>query len=442
MADASNHGSTESSDRLVAPFVTMRRVVILAMLSIAGWFLFWPAETPAPPSGPHDLVLIASDRIERLSFSPDGRRLLMGMPVTAVIWDVQNGDVLRSFRDSDYSVMEIATFSPDGRSIVTKPANTALLFDAETGARLASFAGHERALQSAAFSPDSRRLITSSLDETVRIFDADRLQPPSTWFSSVETRSPTVTLGRRGNVENAIFSPDGKRVLILARLGGVAELIDTDSWQSIALLRAERGDMRQATFTPDGRRVLTLSASRVQTWSADDGRLLLDLRPGPASVFFQRAAVSPDSRRIATVGANARITLWDAETGRALTTTAAGDALLTGLSFSPDGRRFATTSTDGTVQLWDAETASALTRLPGAAERAANPVFSPDGHRLAASFSAKRGTFSDDVTRIWPLRDAAPYHDPALATVVRREHRALDEWIVARYRLARRRLGL
>jgi WD40 repeat protein len=108
---------------------------------------------------------------------------------------------------------------------------------------------------------------------------------------------------------------------------------------------------------------------------------------------------------------------------------------LTDAQFGPDGLRFVTTSNDGRVELWDAATGAKLITLPGVSATASRPVFSPDGRRLAVSFS-------HDTVKVWQLLGSPPYHDPNASTLVQREVPDIVEWLTARYRLARRRLGL
>jgi WD40 repeat protein len=66
------------------------------------------------------------------------------------------------------------------------------------------------------------------------------------------------------------------------------------------------------------------------------------------------------------------------------------------LDLSPDGTRLATVGRDGTVRLWDTRTWTEQLALPGHAGSGLSVRFSPDGRRLA--------TLGDDgLARVWAM---------------------------------------
>ena len=81
--------------------------------------------------------------------------------------------------------------------------------------------------------------------------------------------------------------------------------------------------------------------------------------------------------------------VWDAQTGRLVSTLGAHHRTIRGLAFSPDGRHLASVSGDSQMKLWDAtrfgEAQEARRTVPvWVSQLSFNPAFSRDGRRLVA----------------------------------------------------------
>src|SRR5204862_7481011 len=115
--------------------------------------------------------------------------------------------------------------------------------------------------------------------------------------------------------------------------------------------------------------------------------------------------VGPGGRRAATATWTDAVTVWDPETGKALSTWQPETKPHQGLhrlALSPDSRLLATGDSDGTINVWNAGQGQKLwaarAHLHPLPENWNNPVsalaFSPDGKFLASGGQ-------DDLLKIW-----------------------------------------
>ncbi len=103
----------------------------------------------------------------------------------------------------------------------------------------------------------------------------------------------------------------------------------------------------------------------------------------PAHNQVHTVAFSPDGRRLAAGGANARLVVWDAATGKEVQTLAGHRSDIIDVTFSPDGKWLASSGREG-AKVWDAATGKEVFTLQGKGW-IARLAFSPDGRRLAAA---------------------------------------------------------
>ncbi|KAJ5710634.1 hypothetical protein N7488_004790 [Penicillium malachiteum] len=91
---------------------------------------------------------------------------------------------------------------------------------------------------------------------------------------------------------------------------------------------------------------------------------------------------SPDSQNLAAVFKSDTIHLYEAMTGRLLTTLST-ECLFSELAFSPDSRILASCGNDNAIQLWDLETSHIISKRP--CDQPRNLRFSPYGKTLFTS---------------------------------------------------------
>ena len=150
--------------------------------------------------------------------------------------------------------------------------------------------------------------------------------------------------------------------------------------------------MTNALFSPDGRRLLTLDAEdEPQLWEVATGKQIAALRHGDR-VFS--AAFSRDGQRIVTGGDEPTVHIWDGVTGAELTRLKQGRSALRTV-FSPDGRLVAAASNDSNAYVWAVDTGAELLRLKHDGSVTAI-AFSVDGqllaHRSGRSFTSGEAT--------------------------------------------------
>src|SRR5437868_3125926 len=83
------------------------------------------------------------------------------------------------------------------------------------------------------------------------------------------------------------------------------------------------------------------------------------------SALFPAPAFSPDSKLLATGGAENTVKLWDIINRKEIVTLSGHATSVSAVAFSPDGKLLATASSDQTVKLWDIATKQELVTIRG-----------------------------------------------------------------------------
>src|SRR5439155_4197366 len=286
-------------------------------------------------------------------------------------------------------VMAVA-FSGDGRRLFSASLDTTLrIWNAtplaeDPPGQERRLQGHQAQILAVAFSPDQRTLATASMDDTAKLWD-------------VRSRKLIHTLaGHDQMVTSVAFHAGGKRVTTASVDGTVVQ------WQAATgerrrTLQGHLGPVSNvgfnASFSADGERLASLGKdSAVRVWQTESGREIAGTKP----VIPPRlcAVLSPDGERlaIATMGP---IEIHEIKSGKTVNSLWMGFHVPHHLAFSADGKRLAAAVWDGTVRVWDIPSGKLLHTFRHA-DRATCVAFHPNGKQLASGSC-------DNTAKIWDL---------------------------------------
>jgi WD40 repeat protein len=221
---------------------------------------------------------------------------------------------------------------------------------------------------------------------------ASQGKDPSLWKAP-----PAAGAQHNNSVADVAFSPDRTRVAT-ASDDGTAILWEAASGRNLVTLSDPTGSIGGVAFSPDGTRIATVTDSGAAAlWDAVSGRQLLALAgSGPSSGSSNggsfsstrdrgRVTFSLDGQRLAAVGRDHTVRVWETASGNSPLTLPNTDPVI-GLGFGSAGVLVATSSQNGTTTNISEASGRPLLTLP--LQRAVNDqvvtvAFSRDGVRIA-----------------------------------------------------------
>src|SRR6266481_453633 len=161
----------------------------------------------------------------------------------------------------------------------------------------------------------------------------------------------------------------------------VFELLTELRTNSRLLLRGHRDAVLYAAYSSDGTKIVTASADHTaRIWDARTGRQLTSPLQHDDDVLM--AEFSPDGGFVVTGSEDHTARVWDVQTGRPIGVPMQATHAIRYVNLSPDGRLIATGADDGRAQIWDARTGLPVSPVIRYHGSVFSINFSPDGSRV------------------------------------------------------------
>ena len=301
------------------------------------------------------------------AFSPDGKQVVSGgMGGELRVWDVSTRSCLHNFKPDPETLWSL-TYTPDGKTLMIAGKEGIQFWNVENWKCVRSFPGSLASL--------ARDGTTVAISES-RPFASEEDGPVTIW--NWRTGEKLRVISPQGRV--SAFSPDGRTLALAERDSGISLF----NLSSGALLKALPTDklVWSLNFSPDGKRLAAAGwCGKALVWD-----LAANSPPGVIStnnLNLWTILFSPDGSNIVTTSSDQSVRLWDALTLQPKTVLHGHASEVWCAAYSADGKMLVTGGKDQNVMLWLTSAPNRPQTLPH--DNYFRPLFSTDGKLLVTT---------------------------------------------------------
>ncbi|QOJ13728.1 MAG: protein kinase [Planctomycetia bacterium] len=368
-------------------------------------------------------------QVRGVAFAPDGSYVVTDAWDGRLRgWELPGGSLRFTSEAQPNAAVQIwgVSFSPDGRLLSRCVSTWIELWDAHRTQRLRRLIGHNATTIGTAFSPDSRRVAGVANNGIVRIWDlrGGRAQrtvgpggqalawsPDSRWFAVLgvgdhlrlyDAATEEVAWEQRPGAAHkwasgVAFSPDS-RLLANAGMNGDIELRAVAGGRVEMVICAHVGRAGRLAWSSDGRRLASLGTDQfLRVWEVSTGALVREILVGTSEVVmgtYFDVDFGPDGSRVAASARDNAVRVWEVESGELMLTLSGHTDSVGGVRFTSAGDRIISCSLDGTLRVWDTRSGATLQTLRGTRNHLYHLALAPDDRHVFAG--------GDDL-RLWDI---------------------------------------
>jgi len=294
-----------------------------------------------------------SERIQKLAWSPDGKKIAVtgGSPAREgeiQVWDVTKKKLELS-KSLTFDTLYGVSWSPDGKFIAVGCADNGLrAIDAATGKETLFMGGHSDWVLDTVWSTDGKLLVSCGRDMSVKLTEVETQR----FIDNITSITPGAL---KGGVQALSRHPSRNEILIggtdgmpaIYRMERITKRVIGDNANLIRKFPVMQGRIFGVDFAPDGKRIVagashegtgqvniyasdydstmpdevkTIVETRSGTGKALDDWIVKDVKlisstPMPTGGVFT-VSFSPDGQTVAAAGQDGRIRLIEASTGK------------------------------------------------------------------------------------------------------------------------------